>query len=84
MDPDIQVQVYCAVLWFDVPIIQNLQPPLCQPSNTIVLNRSTNTLYPWLQPPIHYPIVQDMEEKFQHLKDREGNAIAALRYNKGL
>ena len=28
--------------------------------------------------------VDELEEKFQHLKDREGNAITALRYNKGL
>ena len=44
----------------DVDTIQSLDPPLCTPNNTFILNRSTSTEYPWLQPRIHYPFVQHM------------------------
>jgi hypothetical protein len=57
---DGSLQIYCAVLWIDVEIIQRHNPPLCRPENIIVLNRSTHTEYPNLSPPIHYPFLQDI------------------------
>lgn len=56
------LEIFCAVLWMDVEIIQRHNPPLCRPENIVILNRSTSTEYPGLSPQIHYPFLQDILE----------------------
>ncbi|KAG7348335.1 hypothetical protein IV203_017040 [Nitzschia inconspicua] len=69
-NPDRNLTIYCAVLWMDVEVLQKHQPPLCQEENTIVLDRSTHTEYPDLQPPIHYPFINDILLKAGDEMDR--------------
>ena len=56
------LEIFCAVLWMDVEIIQRHNPPLCRPENIVILNRSTSTEYPGLSPHIHFPFLQDILE----------------------
>jgi hypothetical protein len=64
IDPEnnmyLEVKIYCAIFWFDVDILQAVEPPLCRPDNTIVLKRSTVTEHPDITPLVHLPFVQDI------------------------
>jgi hypothetical protein len=69
-NPGGNLTIYCAILWMDVEVLQNHQPPLCQEDNTIILDRSTHTEYPDLEPPIHYPFINDILVKAGDEMDR--------------
>jgi hypothetical protein len=69
------VRIYCAILWFDVDILQSHEPPLCRPDNTIVLKRSTATEFVRVTPKVHYPIVQDLLDPFVKNSDTNNNDI---------
>jgi hypothetical protein len=58
--PSRTINIYCAILWMDVEILQQHQPPLCTQGNTLILDRSTLTEYPYIRPKIHYPFVNDI------------------------
>ncbi|KAL3922604.1 MAG: hypothetical protein SGILL_002114 [Bacillariaceae sp.] len=58
--PGGSINIYCAILWTDLEVLQRHEPPLCTKDNTLVLERSTQTEYPHIQPAIHYPFVNDM------------------------